>query len=340
MLAWGEFCRGKRGAKDVQKFERNLVDNLLALHAELAAGTYRHGGYYQFRINDPKPRVIHKASVKDRLIHHAIYRKLYPFFDRKFIFDSYSCRIGKGTHKAMARFKQFAHRLSQNDTKTVWVLKCDIKKFFDSIDHDILFILLDYVVVDKKIFQILEEVLNSFSATVVRTHNSVGLPLGNLTSQLFVNVYMNEFDQWVKHHLKFKHYIRYADDFVFLSENRAELEELIGPVAEFLRDRLKLELHPKKLFLKTVASGIDFLGWVHFPDHRVLRRAAMRRMMRTMSAKPEPAVLQSYEGLLTHGNGFAIRETLQNLYGLLHDRRNQKPAIGGFLGTGFPPSRE
>ncbi len=341
LLAWGEFCRGKRGAKDVQEFERNLADNLLALHSELASGAYRHGGYYQFRINDPKPRVIHKASVRDRLVHHAIYRKLYPFFDRKFIFDSYSCRMGKGTHRAMARFREFAHGLSQNNTKTVWVLKCDIRKFFDSIDHEVLIELLRRAVVDEDILKLLEGVVGSFHGSVVASTRSNpgnakdgfrvkpgmtegegnkregGLPLGNLTSQLLVNIYMTEFDQFVKHALKQKYYIRYADDFVFLSHERQKLGALIEPIAHFLHDRLHLQLHPDKLFLKTVASGVDFLGWVHFANHRVLRTAAKHRMFRTLIKKPEPAVFTSYNGLLQHGDAFQLREQIGNLRWLL-----------------------
>ncbi len=116
-------------------FERYLMQNVLKLHSELATNIYQHGGYEHFKISDPKPRDIHKASVRDRLVHHALYRKLYPFFDRTFIADSYSCRNGKGTHKAMNRFRDFAYKVSKNHTRTVWILKCDIRKFFASIDQ-------------------------------------------------------------------------------------------------------------------------------------------------------------------------------------------------------------
>ena len=133
--AWREFVKGKRGKKDVQDFSLHLADNIIALNRELTSKTYRHGGYKAFNISDPKPRSIHKANVRDRLLHHAIYRILYPFFDRVFIADSYSCRIGKGTHKALNRFRQFAFVVSKNNTRTCWVLKCDIKKFFANIDH-------------------------------------------------------------------------------------------------------------------------------------------------------------------------------------------------------------
>ena len=130
LAAWQEFLRGKKHKKDVQEFQLHLMDNILALHADLSNGTYRHGAYHEFNIADPKPRIIHKATVRDRLLHHAVYRVLYPFFEDTFIADSFSCRVDKGTHRAMTRFKKFAGIVSKNNTKTCWILKCDIKKFF------------------------------------------------------------------------------------------------------------------------------------------------------------------------------------------------------------------
>ena len=223
LAAWREFIRGKRKKQDVQEFQYKLMDNILALHRDLKYGhgvsifRYKHGGYKHFRISDPKPRDIHKATVRDRLLHHALYRKLYHFFDRTFIADSYSCRKEKGTHKAMNRFRQFAYQVSRNHTRTYWVLKCDIRKFFASIDHRILNDIVSRYISDKRILALIAEVVGSF-----QTHEASprGLPLGNLTSQLLVNVYMNEFDQFVKHRLKAKYYVRYADDFVFLSPSR------------------------------------------------------------------------------------------------------------------------
>src|SRR3989344_3182623 len=205
--AWKEFLRGKRQKRDVQEFQAHLMHNILSLHHDLVSQTYRHGGYQHFKIADPKPRDIHKASVRDRLLHHALYRQLYPFFDRAFIYESYSCRIGKGTHRAMDRFRTFASQVSKNHTRTAWVLKCDIRKFFASIDHQTLFAILERYIPDQNILQLLREVVSSFPQGVALRR---GLPLGNLTSQLLVNIYMNEFDQFVKHELKAKYYIRYA----------------------------------------------------------------------------------------------------------------------------------
>ena len=288
--------------------------NILELYEELVTESYRHGGYERFTISDPKPRIIHKASVRDRLLHHAIYRRLYPFFDRTFVSDSYSCRLNKGSHKAIARFRRFAHALSANGTKTVWMLKCDIRKFFDSVDQAILIELLSKYISDPAIRILLNDVVASFEAGPGR-----GLPLGNLTSQLLVNIYMNEFDQFVKRSLHMRHYIRYADDFIILSRNRAELEHLIPAIEKFLGQELKLSLHPRKVSIETFASGIDFLGWVHFPSHSVLRTSTKRRMMKNIRGKPEPDVLASYHGLLSHGNTFELRQELDNAYGLFHN---------------------
>ena len=214
--AWKEFIRGKRNKLDVQEFSLKLMDNLFILHEDLNSGKYKHGGYKAFNISDPKPRNIHKASVRDRLLHHAIYRILYPFFDKIFISDSYSCRIKKGTHKALNRFRAFAYTVSSNHTRTCWILKCDIRKFFASIDHIVLQNILKKYITDADILWMLDQLINSFNT---KDKIDVGLPLGNLTSQLFVNIYMNEFDQFVKHSLKAKYYIRYADDFIYFSIN-------------------------------------------------------------------------------------------------------------------------
>ncbi|MDP2668636.1 MAG: reverse transcriptase domain-containing protein [bacterium] len=300
--AWKEFLRGKRNKKDVHEFEQNLMTNIIQLNKDLSSKNYAHGGYQAFKINDPKPRNIHKASVRDRLLHHAIYRNLYPFFDKVFTSDSYSCRLNKGTHKAVNRFREFAYKVSKNNTKTCWVLKCDIRKFFDNIDHKILLKILENHIPDKNIIWLLKEIISSFSAK----QEGVGLPLGNLTSQLFVNIYMNEFDQFMKHKLKTKYYIRYADDFVILSDDRAHLSSLVPPIREFLQESLKLELHPKKLSISTVASGVDFLGWVNFANHRILRAKTKQRMFKKINEKNKA----SYLGLLKHGNAYKLKELL------------------------------
>ena len=311
--AWQEFYRGKSSKKDVQNFTVNLIDNIVALHDSLANRTYRHSGYDHFAISDPKPRQIHKACVQDRILHHAIYRVLYPAFDVIFIADSFSCRINKGTHKALNRFSDMARTVSKNDTKTCWILKCDIKKFFASIDQAILINILNKRIQDQNIIWLLQNLIESFSIN----NPGKGLPLGNLTSQLFCNVYMNQFDQFVKHKLKAKYYIRYADDFVLLSEDKGWLENQMPFISDFLNQELKLSLHPDKVYIKTFASGIDFLGWMHFPKYRRLRTVTKRRMFKRMQDSPTRETLQSYLGLLKHGHSYKLQQEILNLQGLL-----------------------
>lgn len=312
--AWGEFIIGKKSKPDVEEFSVCLIDNIVSLAEELTGMTYRHGGYESFFIHDPKRRHIHKASVRDRLLHHAVYRKLYPYFDSRFIYDSYSCRLGKGVYKSLNRFEVFARKVSQNDTKTCWVLKCDIRKFFDSIDHALLMTALSEHISDKNILCLLQNIVDSYQG---ERRSGAGLPLGNLTSQLFANVYMNIFDQWVKHSLKARYYIRYADDFIFLSKNKKELYSLIQLINDFLENELRLELHPSKVVLKPVSSGMDFLGWVRFPHHTTLRRKTKERMFRKFAENPKDEVFQSYLGLLSHGNTYTVEQELRNLHWLL-----------------------
>ncbi len=308
LLAWNEFLKGKKKRADVQEFQFNLVHHILALHEDLINGNYHHGPYQEFKINDPKPRVIHKATVRDRLVHHAMHRALYPFFDDTFFAETYSSRKDKGVHKALRRFEKFGRMVSQNNSRTCWVLKCDIKKFFHSIDHAILLEILRKYIPDEKFLGALKEIINSFRS-IAGSDLAIGLPLGNLTSQLFCNIYMNEFDQFVKHRLKIKYYIRYADDFVVFSQDRAYLENLIPKFQEFLRVRLSLTLHPDKVFIKTLASGVDFLGWVHFFNYRVLRTVTKKRMFKKVSEKNKA----SYLGMLSHGNGHKRQNELLNI---------------------------
>ena len=306
LLAWKEFARGKRKKRDVQEFEDKLLSNVLDLHFNLSNHTYRHGPYEAFNISDPKPRNIHKATVHDRLVHHAIYRVLYPFFDRTFISDSFSCRNKQGTHRALNRLRSFAFRVSHNHTRSCWILKCDIRKFFANIDHEVLKSILAEYISDKNILWLLDRVIDSFNSG----RPGVGLPLGNLTSQLLVNIYMNKFDQFMKHKIKAKYYLRYADDFVILAENKQYLVDLIPVLEKFLSIELKLELHPQKVFIKTIASGVDFLGWTHFVDHRVLRVASRRRMFKKLWQNSSSESAKSYLGLLKHGNTNELRNEI------------------------------
>jgi len=310
LLAWGEFLKGKKHRSDVAIFQSRLMDNVINLQQDLKNKTYRHGAYQAFNISDPKPRIIHKAIVRDRLLHHLLYQETYQYFVQKFIHDSYSCRLEKGQHRAVYRFAEFSNRVSQNDRHTVWILKCDIRKFFASIDHAILKDILAKHLEDKDLLWLFSQVIDSFETC---GRPGVGLPLGNLTSQLLVNVYMNEFDQFVKRDLKIKYYIRYADDFVFLSRSQAELAALRPKLSEFLNSHLRLTLHERKTYIRTLASGLDFLGWIQFTDHRVLRTTTKKRMLKRLEQNDNPQTVAAYSALLKHGNTFKLRRAAELL---------------------------
>lgn len=286
----------------MQEFSLKIMQEIFSLHSDLKNKTYQHSQYEAFKINDPKPRDIHKTSVRDRLLHHALFKILYPYFDKRFIAHSYSSRKSKGTHRALIMFKKMCNKVSKNNTKTVLVLKCDIRKFFASIDHQILKDILKKYIHDTDTLNLLNNIIDSF-----HTVPGKGLPLGNLTSQLLVNVYMNEFDQWVKYKLKAKYYIRYADDFVVLSTDKTELERYLENIHIFLDERLRLQIHPNKVSITTPASGVDFLGWVHFPKHRVLRTVTKQRMFKNLKKKEYANnSVQSYLGMLKHGNSYSL----------------------------------
>ena len=286
----------------MQFYERYLEQNIFELHEELMTGNYAHGRYEPFTIHDPKQRLIHKATVNDRLLHQAIVSAIEPNFERQFIYDSYSCRIGKGSHAGVKRLQTFLRRASKNNTQTVYALKCDIKQFFASMDHAILRQLLGNQVQDLQVMQLLDQVINSLSGDLGK-----GIPLGNITSQLFANVYLHELDWYIKHVLKEKHYLRYCDDFIIISNSREYLEELVHPMAQFLEQRLKLALHPDKVTIRTWSQGIDFLGYVTKPYCTVLRNKTKDRML----DKANQANITSYLGLCSHADAHELENVLK-----------------------------
>jgi retron-type reverse transcriptase len=283
--AWREFQKDKRNRVDVREFEADAEKNIFELHDELQKGTYRHGSYKAFWVRDPKLRLIHKASVRDRLLHHAIFRILYPIFNKSWILDSFSSRESKGTHAAMKRFRDFAWRISQNNTRDVWVLKLDIRKYFDSIDHDILLVLLRTALAYKtlipkdgdRLFDLLKDNIYSYS-----TLPGIGIPLGNLTSQLFANVYLNPLDQYVKRRLRTPYYIRYADDIIVLSGSHEFLLELLSKISSFLENDLQLTVHPNKISIRRWSKGIDVLGFISYPSKTIMRPSTERRMFKNL----------------------------------------------------------
>lgn len=306
LQTWERFLSGKKHKRDVIKFQAELAVNITHLFKDLKNKTYIHDPYSQFNISDPKPRNIHKATVRDRVLHYLIYKTLYWYFHPRFIYDSYSCWLGKGTHRALDRFRNFAGRVSKNHTRTCFVLKGDIKKFFASVDHLILTKILERHIADPDILRLINQVISSFHTT----SSGVGLPLGNLTSQLLVNVYMHELDMYLKQKLRVKYCIRYADDFVILSDDRKFLEDILPKLHIFLNEKLHLTLHEHKVYIKTYGSGVDFLDWVHFPHHRQIRTATKKKIIRMMKGYPKRETISSYRGLLGHGDTFEFQKRI------------------------------
>lgn len=325
-LAWDLFKGDKQKKSDVQLFERNVEQNLFQLHRTLRSKTYRHSPYTSFYVLDPKQRHIHKAEVRDRILHHAIFNILNPIFERTYIDTSFSCRVDKGTHKGVEAVTKMTRQVSRNRTRPCFVLKCDVQKFFFRIDHAILTTILKKVVRDEDALWLIGQVIDSFASIESNIFAIKGLPIGNLTSQLFANIYMNGFDHYVKHVLRVQHYARYTDDFVIVGESTAYLEGILPPIRSFLKERLDLELHPKKTFIRPLHQGIDFLGYTIFPHHRLVRTKTRRRMFRKLRQKTlqykagktsEESLdqsLQSYRGVLSHADTHELTEHLENQF--------------------------
>lgn len=233
--------------------------------------------------------------MRDRVLYQAVYRRIYPLFDASFVYDSYASREQKGTHASVRRFGVFARKGSSNFKKQAWTLKCDIRKFFGNIDHLLLLGMVEKKVRDPFLFELIRKIVCSFE-----TERGKGLPLGNVTSQILANVYLDRLDQFVKRTLKVGFYERYCDDFVILSKSRIELLQVLGEVREFLRKDLLLELHPDKVSLRKIIQGVDFLGYVTLPGRRVLRTKTKKRMFKKLAECKSPSVLQSYLGVLSH----------------------------------------
>lgn len=225
--------------------------------------------------------------------------------------------MGKGVHGAVDRLEDFARKLSGNNRKTIYALKCDIRKFFDSIDKEILLRVIKTKIKDKDTLWLILEILNSFSKELRR-----GLPLGNVVSQLFANIYLNELDQYIKHFLKARYYLRYCDDFIILGLGHEpyELMELAYKINQFLKEHLKLSLHPNKIILRKYRQGIDFLGYVVLPHYRVVRTKTKRRIIKKIIGNSNKQSLASYLGILSHSNSHELEKEIIWLSGLAEIR--------------------
>lgn len=311
--SWRRFRRGKRLRKDVLVFERHLEDELLSLSADLAGGTYAHGEYHRFYIRDPKYRMIHKAAVRDRVVHQALYDIWQPLFEKKFFFDSYSSRLEKGTLRAIMRFLTFVRKTNRNGRQEAWVFHGDVDDFFGSIDHEILLVNFARTIKDPHYFNLAEKIIKSFSCLPGK-----GLPLGNLTSQLFANVYLHKLDYFVKQKLGIRPYARYNDDFFIVASGREELVDVASRIKQFLSSELQLNLPSDKIKIRPLSRGVDVLGTVIFPWGEVPRSRLRIAAKKTAALAVENGYTDdgwrssvSYLGLLGHTRSFFLREKLR-----------------------------
>lgn len=275
-LAFRKARKRKTQKQYVLYFEKNLYQNLLQLQYELLFHTYRPEPIITFILRDPKTRKIGKSAFRDRVVHHALCNVIEPIFDKAFIHDSFANRSGRGTHSAIDRFDHFKRKVSKNNIRSCYVLKADIRQYFDTVDHSILLSILRKKIKDKQAIWLIKTILANHKTR----QNGMGMPLGNLTSQFFANVYLNELDYFVKHKLKAKYYIRYVDDFVILHHSRSALEEYRGKINDFLKGNLMIRLHPQKSKIFNLDSGINFLGFRVFFYHKLVRKSNLRKFGR------------------------------------------------------------
>lgn len=325
-LAFKKARKGKTKEFYVVEFEKDLDNNLLLLQKTLIEESYKPKPLKGFIIRDPKTRKIHASAFVDRIVHHAIVNILEPIFEKVFIYDSYASRKDKGTHNAVKRLKNFMRKVSKNGRLVKnalnnnliegYVLKADIKHYFEEVDHDVLISIIKKKIDDKRTINLISKILKNFDSKII----GKGMPLGNYTSQFFANVYLNELDYFVKHELKAKYYIRYVDDFVILHRNKKRLECFKNKIAEFLGRELKLELHPEKSQILALRNGIIFLGYRIFYHYTLLNKKNIKMITKKISEYKTGQIekqdfyncLKGWEGYAKWANSYKLRKKLLN----------------------------
>lgn len=272
--------KGKRSKSYVKEFELNSTDNLLNIKKDLETLSYKPNPLTKFTIRDPKTRVIRKSFFEDRIVHHAVVNILEPIYEKVFIYDNYANRTNKGTLPALKRFDKFKRKVCKNgklvpnyysnNTVVGYIFKADIKKFFDSVNQDKLVEILRRKIRDEKVIWLLNQILKNFD------NKEKGMPLGNMTSQFFANVYLNDLDYFVKNRLGMKYYLRYVDDFLILHKNKKVLEDCRNRIEKYLKN-LKLELHKDKSKVFPMYEGVNFLGFKIFYFYKLARKRNIRQ---------------------------------------------------------------
>ncbi len=297
--AWKKFKLGKSRKKDVIYFEYNLEDNIFSLHDDIIKYRYKHGEYKHFQIYDNKKRDIYKAQVRDRIVHQIIYDYLIDLYEPIFIKDSYSSRKHKGHHRAIKTLKYFIKLSDHNRNR--FILKCDIKKYFDNINHLILLEIIKEKVICPKILVIIEDIIFSFA---MYSEKDRGIPLGNITSQIFANIYLHNLDLYIKKELGYRFYIRYNDDFIIISNNLKKIKESKVKIINFVETKLHLNIPDDKTSIRKFTWGIDFLGYIVLPNAVLLRDKTKNKMFSKLNQNN----IDSYFGMLKHCNSHNLKQ--------------------------------
>ncbi len=281
----------------VQLHNKNKEANILKLHEMLKNKTYQTSTYDIFKVYEPKEREVYRLPYfPDRIAHHAIMNVLEPIFVANYTADTYSCIKGRGIHKA-----SFALRKALKDKEaTTYCLKLDVKKFYPSVDHDVLKALLRRKFKDKDLLWLLDEIIDS----------APGLPIGNYLSQYLANFYLSYFDHYIKEELRIKYYFRYADDLVILNHDKAYLHQLLKVIQKHFKEHLKLEIKENWQVFPVASRGIDFVGYVHFHTHTLLRKSIKQNCARILKRNPNQASIASYKGWLKHCNSKNLQKKI------------------------------
>lgn len=276
--AYNKARKCKRYRKDVLLFTKDKEDNLETVRNDILGLSYEPSEYRYFKVYEPKERQIMALPFYDRVVQHAINNVLEPIFNQRFIFHSYACRKTKGMHAASDTLQEWLYEWQKfHPDQPIYAIKADIHHYFQSINHDVLKAELRKVIKDAGALVLIDRIIDHNG----QMPDGVGIPVGNLTSQLFANIYLNKLDQYIKHTLGAKYYMRYMDDFIILSPDKEQLRRWLADIERFLRDELKLELNPKTTIL-AAKNGIDFVGYKHRATHRKVRPDSIKRIKKTI----------------------------------------------------------
>lgn len=309
--AYRKARRNKRYREEVLRFTENKEAELCDIVQELLTGTYRQGEARHFVVYEPKKRDIYALPFRDRVVQHMINTKIEPIVEKRFYFHSYACRKNKGMHKAAA-YAQECIRNRSFEGCQVYALKADIHKYFNSVDHEILKQLLVRIFKDRQLIALIFYIIDSYG------EDGKGIPVGNLLSQLFANLVLNELDTFVKNELKVKDYLRYMDDFVVIHNDREYLKEVLQKIDAFMRERKKLSLNPKTTIINT-KNGLDFCGYRIYKDHRKIRKRSHKHMKAAIKAYRHGKITKdklllsykSWEGHAEHADTFRLRQKMK-----------------------------